>query len=163
MSHEQLVNYCYTNYNRPDDGCNHCQNAPCLGGSELCLDHIHRVGTHDRTYNCANIVNYYTCKYIYRYLTEIEILLNKYTSVFRNIRNLRLWSIGCGPCTELFGLHRFKNNKNINFTIQYKGFELNELWTPIHNSIRQMNCFETEFYIQDVFDYIGSNDEHPDI
>lgn len=164
MPHEKLVNYCYENYDCPRR-CDDCPNDPCFGTCNLCLDHIHRVGTHDRTYNCGNIIKYYTCKYIYRYSTEIEYLLNRYryTRAFRNVRNVRIWSIGCGPCTELFGLYRFKNNNNLNFTIQYKGFELNELWTPIHNFIRQMNCFETEFYIQDVFDYIDSHDEHPNI
>lgn len=162
MPHENLVNYCYENYDRPRR-CDDCPNDPCFDNCGLCLDYIHRVGTHDRTYNCGNIIKYYTCKYIYRYSTEIEYLLNRYTRAFRNVRNVRIWSIGCGPCTELFGLYRFRNNNDLNFTIQYKGFELNELWTPIHDFIHQMDCFETEFYIQDVFDYIKSNNEHPHI
>ena len=160
MPHQQLVQFCHENYNRPER-CNDCPNEPCRNSCVACLDHIHQVGTHDRSYNCVNIVNCYTCKYIYRYSTEIEYLMNRYAPVFRNTENVRLWSIGCGPCTELFGLYRFRNINNLNFTIEYKGFELNELWTPIHNFIHQMNYFGTEFYIQDVFNYIALNNEHP--
>lgn len=162
MPHQQLVDFCHANYNRPER-CDDCPNDPCTTSCVSCLDLIHQVGTHDRSYNCENIVNCYTCKYIYRYSTEIEFLLNRYTTVFRSTENVKLWSIGCGPCTELFGLYRFRNNNHLNFNIEFKGFELNDLWSPIHKFIHQMNNFQTEFYIQDIFKYITLNNDHPHI
>lgn len=136
MPLNQLINFCHQNYNRPDR-CDDCPNDACHNTCTACLDHIHRVGTIDRTYNCANIVNCYTCKYIYRYSSEIEFLLNLYIQTFRNAAEVRLWSIGCGPATELFGLHNFKINNQLNFVIKYKGFDLNAIWHHVHDYIDQ--------------------------
>ena len=112
MPHQMLVQYCHENYNRPDR-CEECPNDPCHSSCVACLDYVHRVKTQHRSYNCLNIINCYTCKYIYRYSTEIEFLLNKYVSVFKGKDKVKLWSIGCGPCTELFGLYRFKTNNKL--------------------------------------------------
>ena len=162
MPLNQLVDFCHQNYNRPDR-CDDCPNEDCSNSCTACLNHIHHVGTHDRSYNCPNIVYCYTCKYIYRYSSEIEFLLNCYAVIFRNAPTVRLWSIGCGPATELFGLYNFKTNHQLDFAIEYKGFDLNEIWNPVHAYIYQLDNFQADFYNENIFDYIATTDEQPQI
>jgi hypothetical protein len=162
MPLNQLIQFCHHNYNRPER-CDDCPNENCRNSCTACLDHIHQVGTHDRSYNCPNIIFCYTCKYLFRYSSEIEFLLNRYTNVFRNAQIVRLWSIGCGPATELFGLHNFKINNHLDFEIEYKGFDLNEIWTPIHNFIHPLNNFQADFFNQDFFNYLETTEERPHI
>jgi hypothetical protein len=162
MPLNQLIEFCTEQYYRPHR-CEDCPNILCENSCNACLEQIHRIITQDRTYNCQNIVYCYTCKFIYRYSTEIEYLLNQYVNIFRNVRQIRLWSIGCGPGTELFGINNFKIHNNLLFDIQYNGFDLNTIWRPIHDRIRQMDQFETNFHYENVFDYALRTEEQPNI
>lgn len=162
MPINQLVAFCNQNHNRIER-CEDCPNNVCRGSCVACLEHIHRVGTNDRTYNCHNIVYCYTCNYIYKYSSEVEYLLNLYVSLFRNAQQIRMWSIGCGPCSELFGLYNFKIRNNLNFNINYRGFDLNNTWIPIHNYVQQLPHFVSNFEYEDVFQYFQRNDENPNI
>lgn len=162
MPLNRLIEFCDERHNRPHR-CETCPNDVCQNSCIACLDHIHRVNTHERTYNCENIIYCYTCKYLYRYSTEIELLLNQYVNIFRSTREIRLWSIGCGPCTELFGLNNFKVSNNLGFDINYKGFDLNPLWRPVHEFINQMEQFNTDFFYEDVFQYSQRTLEQPNI
>jgi hypothetical protein len=162
MPINQLVIFCNEHHNRLVR-CVDCPNEVCHNNCIACLESIHQVGNRGRTYNCNNIIYCYTCKYIYRYSTEIEYLLNRYLNTFINATTVKIWSVGCGPCTELFGLHNFKISNNLNFAIQYKGFDLSTCWKPIHEQINQLQQFQTEFYYQNVFDYVNSTDECPNI
>jgi hypothetical protein len=161
MPINQLVNFCYQNHIRPER-CGECPNV-CQGNCIACLESIHQVGNQNRTYNCNNIIYCYTCNYIYKYSSEIEYLLNQYVLIFRNTEQIRMWSIGCGPCTELFGLYNFRNRNNLNFNIQYHGFDLNNTWAPIHNFIQQMGHFESHFHYENIFHYFERTDERPNI
>ena len=164
MPINQLVQYCNEQHSRDTSGrCANCPNEDGCISCLQCLDHIHRIVTHDRTYNCPNIANCYTCKYIHKYSSEIEYLLKRYVAVFRNTQLIRVCSIGCGPCSELFGLHNFKRTNNFNFQIEYKGFDLNRIWQPIHRKINDLFAFDTEFIYDDVFNYYQENDTLPNV
>lgn len=162
MPISQLIEFCDELHNRPNR-CESCPNDTCQNSCTACLDLIHRVTTNDRTYNCENIIYCYTCKYLYRYSTEIEILFNKYANAFRNVKEARTWSIGCGPCSELFGLYNFKISNHLEFAINYKGFDLNTLWRPVHDCIKQMKQFEASFFYEDIFKYSKQTNEKPNI
>ena len=111
MERNQLAEFCNEKYHR-DEKCHDCPNEVCHDSCINCLENIHNVNTKDRTYNCSNIAYCYTCKYIYRYSSEIEHLLETYINVFKKTKKLNICSIGCGPCSELFGLYSFKRKHN---------------------------------------------------
>lgn len=94
----QIVNYCSSNYvDKRDKRCNGCQND-CSGSCKNCLHNIF-WGKKIQRYNCSNIVNFYVCRYIYRFASEIEYILNKVYS-FNLLKRLDILSIGCGPSTD---------------------------------------------------------------
>lgn len=164
MPINSLVQYCDSLYHRPDR-CETCGNE-CKGGCLECLAHIHKTTTNDRTYNCANIINCYTCKYIYKYSAETEHLLTPFKKWFEQIGNnpVTIGSIGCGPCSELFGLYQFREHNNLSFQIQYRGFELIEKWKHIHRKIESLNIAnEIDFQYEDVFEYYNRNRNFPQI
>lgn len=109
--------------------CDHCENN-CQGGCEECLNAIH-FSHDDRPYNCSNIVYFYTCKYTYKYSSEVDILISKLKSL-KSFKAFNVLSIGCGPCTELIGLLRCSERSGFNKPITYAAFEMNEIWKPIH-------------------------------
>ena len=160
MPVNQLVAICNERHNR-QERCATCPNDPCLNNCSACLEYIHRVGTQERSYNCDNIIYCYTCKFIFRYSSEIQHLLNLYSRVFKNATTVNMCSIGSGPCTELFGLYRLKMNYQLDFTINYKGFDLNTIWRPVHEIISDMPYFNTEFYYENVFNYYAEAVEYP--
>lgn len=164
MPINSLVQYCDSLYHRPDR-CETCGNE-CKGSCLECLAHIHKTTTNDRTYNCANIINCYTCKYIYKYSAETEHLLTPFKKWFEQIGNnpVTIGSIGCGPCSELFGLYQFREHNNLSFQIQYRGFELIEKWKHIHQKIESLNIAdEIDFQYEDVFEYYNRNRNFPQI
>ena len=159
-----LVQYCDNLYHRPDR-CGTCGNE-CKGSCLKCLEHIHKTTTNDRTYNCANIINCYTCKYIYKYSAETEHLLTQFKRWFEQIGDnyITIGSIGCGPCCELFGFYQFKVHNNLSFKIQYRGFELINEWEHIHRKINSLNIADNiDIQYEDVFEYYNRNRNYPQI
>lgn len=164
----QLVSFCDKNYNRrgnDDDKCTNCPNETCYKSCLACLEQIHNIDCHNRTYNCQNIAYCYTCKYIYRYLSEIEHILTVYLKEFNEVNRLNVCSIGCGPCSELFGLYDFKIKNKLKYEIKFLGFEENLIWKPIHDEINSLSesKFESQFIYSDVFDYYDKNSDLPNI
>ncbi|GAP71728.1 hypothetical protein SAMD00024442_17_28 [Candidatus Symbiothrix dinenymphae] len=157
----KLVEFCDTQYNRDKSGrCKNCPNDEGCTSCFNCLEKIHDVNTHERTYNCPNIAYCYTCKYLYRYSSEIEHLLKRYN--FINVHTLRVCSIGCGPCSDLFGLYSWKTRNSLTWQIEYKGFELNRIWEPIHNQIKLPDC-DAEFVYDEVFQYYQAGTQLPNV
>jgi hypothetical protein len=136
---KQLVNFCDTQYKR-SARCPDCTNQ-CLGSCEKCLDAIHFSKT-DRSYNCKNISNFYVCKYIFKYSSEIHHLLKNLKSLPK-FNEYNIMSIGCGPCTELAGVIKYAKQDGHDIPVNYIGFDMNRIWTPIHVEIEKMfkvNC-----------------------
>ena len=126
---QELMNFCDERFIPSTRKCPNCQND-CQGGCEQCLDAIH-FSKIDREYNCSNIAHYYTCKYCYKYSSEIDILISKLQSL-KSYPTFDVLSIGCGPCTELVGLHRCMRRAGYSKPLTYMAFEMNEIWKPIH-------------------------------
>lgn len=131
---QALTSYCDERFIVSDERCDNCINQ-CQGGCEQCLDAIHfsRV---DRPYNCSNIVYFYTNKYCYKYSSEIDILMSKLKSL-KHYDSFDVLSIGCGPCTELVGVHRCMNRSGYNKPLTYVAFEMNKIWEPVHSFYKQ--------------------------
>jgi hypothetical protein len=128
-----LVEFCNSQYVESERRCEDCKND-CQGSCELCLQAIFRGMS--RRYNCRNIVNYYVCKYLYKYSSEITYLLKSLPNFFSHNDTLKVLSVGCGPASELFGIIKFLELSAFNNRIEYYGVDLNKIWLPIHEQIK---------------------------
>lgn len=157
MPINQLVEFCLEQYNK-HGRCFDCNNdCKCIGTEDcyLCIKYIHAVNTFDRKYNCNNIVYNYVIKHIYRYSSEIERLFNQYDT-FKKVQHFRIASIGCGPCSELFGIKQFLANNNLNPKFEYIGFDLNLQWNQIQNKIVDIFGNGIQFSNEDFFSYVNN-------
>lgn len=150
MGVENLVYYCNDLYNNADVecGCKECGNN-CKGSCEKCLDSIH-FGD-NRRYDCRNIMNYYVCKYSYKYLSEIGNIfyLNNF---IEQKQKINIISIGCGPCTDLMGINQYIDNNELDVKLKYRGIDLNENWKYIHSFIKNdLEEHDIKFLYDDVF------------
>jgi len=130
----QLLNACHQKYSR-NGRCGTCQNSDCRSKCSSCLDDIH-MNKIKRRYNCQNIVNCYVCKYQIKYSSEIYYLLNNHVQ-FKSLNDIVVWSIGCGPCSDLFAIANWMQNNN-KFNLKYVGFDLNNEWQPIQNDVQSI-------------------------
>lgn len=157
MNIHDIVDYCNNLYikSQYEYRCEECNNK-CKGSCEKCLDTIH-FGDH-RRYNCKNIVNYYLCKYIYKYSSEIKYLFQSHHTL-KELDNIKVLSIGCGPCTDLFGILESIQNDKQNKFLEYTGIDLNNKWEHIHNyiSLNNNEKMNAKFIYDDIFNIINSD------
>lgn len=160
MPINQLVEFCLEKYNK-QGRCIDCKNdCKCIGTDDcyLCLNYIHQINTLDRTYNCKNITYNYILKHFYRYSSEIERLFNSFESLKR-VQYFKVASIGCGPCSELFGIKQFFANNNISPRFEYIGFDFNTQWNEIQNKIVEIFGEGIQFSNENIFAYY---EQYPD-
>lgn len=136
MNDIKLIEYCAEKYER-NERCMDCPNGDCQGSCDECLRKIH-FNEIKRRYNCTNIVNCYVCKHLPRYLSEIYHLFES-NPWLNQLGSFRILSIGCGPCSDLFGIARWmRDNEKENVSITYLGCDLNEIWADIHSKIKKL-------------------------
>jgi len=160
MPINQLVQFCLDEYKKTGR-CVNCKNdCKCLDTDDCyeCLKYIHKINTNDRIYNCPNLIYNYVIKHIYRYSSEIECLFDAYEG-FKGCKTFKVCSIGCGPCSELFGLKQYITKNNIQADFEYKGFDTNSYWNVIHHKISEIMGNTISFTNEDVFTYY---EQHPD-
>lgn len=146
----ELVSYCNNEYEQSDDVCScvGCENK-CKGSCESCLEDIHFGNT--RRYNCINMMNYYVCKYGYKYSSEIANIFF-YNNLIDDKDNINMISIGCGPCTDLLGVNEYIKNSGLEIELRYFGIDLNKKWKFVHEYIENnFNEIKTEFIYEDAF------------
>ena len=156
-----LISYCADHYAK-DGKCRTCTKDCLCKETEhtcySCIKYIHNNNTIDRHYDCPNLIYNYVIKHSYRYASEIAYAI-KYLSNFESVKHYplwKVWSIGCGPCSEYFGLRYATEHIRIfqNKTIDFTGFDFNHSWNDIQNFIKEnldnnlkienKNCFEHE-------------------
>lgn len=146
----ELVEFSNNLYNRTDQQCENCTNADCAGRCSRCFYKIHLFDS-TRDYDCVNLIYQYVCEYIYAKGSEIFHLFNSHDEL-RQLVNIQIISIGCGPASELFGIDSAIPRSNID----YKGFDLNPFWREIHTSISNSVRFDqnrnVEFFNTNVFE-----------
>ncbi len=148
-----FAQYCDEGYNR-EKKCDTCPNVcPETGNCERCLEKIH-FGNGERTYNCDNIYKFYTCKYLFKYASEIEYIFNK--SHFNDLQNLNVLSIGCGPGTDFFGILNSITKNNRQTVLNYFGIELNSNWTEYHNWISERHNAIFEVLYADALEFLNN-------
>lgn len=104
--------------------------------------------------------------YIYQYSSELQYLLNIYSSLFvdenvnQKLDKINIMSIACGPCSEVFAFENFL--KDINFTgdVSFCGYDLNKYWETIHSQVSFLLPFKMSFYYQDCFEHILNVDNY---
>lgn len=157
----RLISYCVNQYHK-DGNCESCTNHCYCNDQDHscypCIKYIHRNNTTDRHYDCPNLIYNYVIKHSYRYASEIAYAVN-YLRKFDSVKHYpqwKVWSIGCGPCSEYFGLRYATENTRVfqNRAIDFTGFDLNHSWENVQNFIKENidenlkiknnNCFESE-------------------
>lgn len=128
-----------------------------------CLNKIHKKANQGKyTYQCQKITYNYILRHGHRYASEIDKILNllKQTHGVQLPNDLNVASIGCGPCTELFGIM----NQFSGHTIHYKGFDMNAIWQPLTTYERTLfPNTDIQFYNQDFFVFMARGNWHVDV
>ncbi|AZT89235.1 hypothetical protein ELD05_00220 [Caldicellulosiruptor changbaiensis] len=105
---------------------------------EKCLPKVHfgrKNNSNVRDYDCKNMIYYYCGRYSLKHAGEIFMLLEQINS--RLPDNPRILSVGCGPCTDLFGFEAYYRKYKPKSMIEYHGFEKSMLWNEVHRFIIQ--------------------------
>lgn len=140
-----------------DEQCENCSYGKfCPEDCEKCFEYIHypyraKDGAPKRKYDCPNMADFYTCKYSYRYTSEIMYALERTTRLF-TVKNLKVLSFGCGPCTDLFAIDCLRENGTLTYdTLEYHGIDYSEsVWKNIHDDIKSFenDKIKISFFLQ---------------
>lgn len=149
----------------PCSECTHDHSHGLQGESCDCIScleevHFHKDGGR-KTYNCPNLVNCYACRYTNRFASEIGYALNTLPHLEERA-DFRILSIGCGPAPDLIAFEKYRDKKGISAQIQYKGFDMNQYWWPIHNEISQYcnnaNRILVDFHYEDAMKFFSGRE-----
>jgi len=140
---DYLIDYCDKEFQRKftEEPCQTCHhpNDKCSGSCDSCLEEIHFPHSHPtgkKEYDCNNLLNYYVCKYSYKYASEILYALNTLESL-REFKKFKIMSIGCGATPDLMAFEKYKIMKQLETPLQYIGYDVISLWEPIQNKIKE--------------------------
>ena len=90
-------------FQREHEQCVDCSyGKSCPRNCQRCLQYVHfpNSAPEPRKYDCTHMADCYYCKYAYRYASEIVYGLKLFADI-RKKKELKIMSVGCGPCTEL--------------------------------------------------------------
>ena len=84
-----------------------------------------------------------------------------------DLKKYNVFSIGCGPCSDLFGITNYLIDNKKKSSVKYFGFDLNEFWRDIHSNIkkraeRSAIDVECKFIYKDIFDVLKKEETWPD-
>lgn len=110
------------------DGCR--KDNLCGHDCKICLDDLHFHSNRiRRDYSCEHLLDYYECRYSYKYCSEmIYALSNIDLSAYPRFNIL---SLGCGGAPDLMAFDYLNPGQTIN----YRGIDINNSWEKIHNFI----------------------------
>ena len=143
---DEFLNWCDTKYTSAP----HCQcGAACTNGSYCggvqtncyqCIKRVHSYRNSKVHYNCDKMLYYYALKHTYRFGAEIFFELWRLRNDIANWPDIYIASIGCGPCSELFGALSFWRTRGKSDALfHFRGFDTEPLWLPIMQQV--CNCF----------------------
>lgn len=165
------LNWCDQMYtNSPHCQCGaECTNGNyCSGIQTNCYECIKRVHNHRNNkthYNCDKMLYYYVLKHTYRFGAEIFYELHKLRNDIGKLDDIFIASIGCGPCTELFGamsIWRTLGKQDASF--HFRGFELEQMWQPLMTqACSYFNGSDALANLEDAFAYYQNSQERLDI
>ena len=149
--------------------CSYRKNCPHDCGK--CLHYVHTpsAAPAPRKYDCGHMMDYYVCKYSHKYMSEMIYALRRLKDSCV-IPNLKVLSIGCGPCTDLMALDYLKRTSEYQFSsLEYRGVEIDpKIWRKIYDDINSMKASNCSFSIIDndicrYIDVLLAEDWYPDL
>lgn len=146
-----------------------CTNSNYCQGTQsncyACIKRVHSYRNKTVHYNCDKLVNYYVLKHTYRFGAEVFFEFNRIRNDISNWQEIYITSIGCGPCSELFGsLSFWRTLGKSDSDYHFRGFDTVQLWMPILNRVN--TCFpnaDVHAENQDAFAYYGISQERVDV
>ncbi len=168
---EKFLVYCderYRNLHPCRCGLKCTNNHFCSEESLNCYDCIKRVHDYRNStvhYNCSKMLYYYVLKHGYRFSAEVFYLLQRLQRELIHKEDLYVTSIGCGPCTELFGaLFYWRSIGKKNSSFHYRGFDLEAIWEPLMGVIPQFfSGADIHIDNKDALEYYLTIDEKVDV
>ena len=150
---DKVVHFCDDDYT--NNGCIGCeQSCLCELDCSKCLDDIHYHNNQiRRDYNCERLLDYYVCRYSYKYCSEIIYALR--TVDLSHYPYFNIISLGCGASPDLMAFEYM----NYPQPIRYKGFDINKGLDRIHNYILSNSMFDSIDYYRecDVLELFDTN------
>ena len=143
----------------------------CPNNCGRCLHFIHTptATPTPRKYDCIRMADYYVCKYAHKYTSELYWALDNIKDL-KDKPSLKVLSIGCGPCTDLFSLNLLQQNGEYHFeNLEYIGIDINlKIWKRVLSDIRTFLPAQYTFKVieADICSYIDTivaEQWHPDI
>lgn len=168
---DNYLNYCNTQYQNSnpcncDDDCansNYCQKAEV--NCYKCIKRVHDYDNSRIHYNCPKMMYNYVLKHSYRFAAEIFYQFGRIQSKVSKWDDIYITSIGCGPCTELFGAllqWRIMGKQDSHF--HFRGFDLEPMWKPLISQVPTFfNNADVQVYVADVFESYASFEERIDV
>lgn len=165
---DHIVDFCDKKYSEfgsdcgcNEEACNH-PSGKCSGSCYNCLYQVHFPGRFPgeiikKQYDCQKMIYHYVCQYSYLYTTEIMWAIAAERVFIRGFPYYHILSLGCGGCADLMAFDVFLNKGRVKVPISYIGVDINTLWSPIHDEIKEYysNDERVRFKIpeyKDVFD-----------
>lgn len=168
---ERFLNYCDVNYQHlnPCRCGDECRNGNYCLASEIncykCIRRVHHYYNSIVHYNCTKMLYCYVLKHSYRFAAEIFYLIQKIQKDTVQWDDIYITSIGCGPCTELFGaLFHWRSLGKQNNQFHFRGFDNDPIWAPLMEVIP--NFFygvDVRLNNIDVFEYYRNQNERVDV
>ena len=168
---DQYLDWCDKQYSNSQ----HCQcNANCTNGNYCggiqtncysCIRRVHKWNNNKIHYNCDKMALYYVLKHTYRFGAEIFFQLNRLRNYLSKWQDIYVASIGCGPCSELFGALSFwRTMGKPDNTFHFRGFDTELLWTPLMNQVKTIfQTIDVQPKASDAFAYYRIAQERVDI
>lgn len=168
---EEYLNWCdqmYSSSSHCQCG-NACTNANYCQGQQpdcyYCIKRVHSIGNTGIHYNCKKMALNYVLKHSYRFYAEIFYEFQREQSSLSQYEDIYIVSIGCGPCTELFGsLLQWRSMEKPDSTYHFRGFDTERVWDSL---MQQVVTFfpnaDVETYCEDVFAHYADCQERVDV
>lgn len=160
----ELIHYCELQYiafkctNCPWNQCfpDYC-GIKCSG----CIHAVHQTFNVSLNYPCAKSLYLYVLPFQSRYASEIDRALWWILKDLDKALPISLYSIGCGPASELYGF--IQSSRRLGFQdniLTYKGFDFDNRWSVINAYTQELfTSVKISFEYSDSFSYI---DAHPE-
>lgn len=131
----ELVEFCDEEYQSGE--CFSCtakkqcdEDIICGENCKICLDDIHfHNHVYRDDYDCERLLDYYVCRYSYKYCSEIIYALRKVD--LSKYPYFHILSLGCGGAPDLMAFDYMEYEQRIS----YLGIDRSPYWEKVHNFI----------------------------
>ena len=144
LEFDTIIQSCIDKYTACGKCANNCvhmryciQNGCDESNCKECLKQI-QWGKGLFTYECRKITFHYVLRFFYRFASEISYLMQTFPDKNRQVQNFVVYSLGCGPGSEVFGLINSIQKKFPYLCLNYEGFDMNSIWSEVQNMNKEV-------------------------